>query len=503
MKIEYEEKALLKVLVSRDRRQRLREDLLVRYRFPLVQVSPLNPGPVKNSSYALRLQELAEQAVRTTLQEAGFPILREVGAREETGPWVLYVVKGDAAHIKRLLIHLEETHPLGRLFDLDVIDTKGIPLSRRLLGYSERRCILCGGPVSVCIRMGSHTLEEILSEIRGRIESYTDEKVAVCSLTTEGREEKLGTVLVSAGGWAETAFPIISLESCRESASRLARLCREALREEVVLTPKPGLVDLEDPGAHTDMCIHTFYRSIDAIVPYFEKTVLAGWDTCRIPVAEVIPKVRHLGIEAEQAMFTATGGINTHKGALFSMGILCLASGRLLGLGIPPKPSRLFRVARGMCRGILRKDLEQEPAAPTKGWEAYKRYGVLGVRGEAEKGFPRVRFFALPLLRLLLLLFPSRREMCLLTVLLGLMVLVQDTNVLGRGGQEGLRWVRLFALRTLLQGGALTRRGRRLLYSFRAQCKARRLSPGGSADLLALTIFLDSLPSGQKNRFHG
>jgi holo-ACP synthase/triphosphoribosyl-dephospho-CoA synthase len=467
MKIEYEEQILWKVLESRDRRQRLREDLLVRYRCPLVQVSPLNPGPVKNSTYALRLQELADEAVRTALQEAGLHILQELGAREETGPWDLYVVKGDAAQIKRLMIQLEEMHPLGRLFDLDVIDTKGIPLSRRLLGYPERRCILCGGSVSACIRMGSHTLEELLSEIRGRIESYTDEKAAVRS-------------------------PI-----------HVARLCREALREEVELTPKPGLVDLEDPGAHTDMCLDTFYQSIDAIVPYFEETVRAGWNTCRIPVGEVLPRVRHIGVEAEQAMFTATAGVNTHKGVIFSMGILCLAIGRMLGLGIPPKPSRLFRVAKGMCRGILRKELEQDPVAPTKGWEAFKRYGVLGVRGEAEKGFPRVRFFALPLLRLLLFLFPSQRDRCLLTVLLGLMVMVQDTNILGRGGREGLRWVRLFALRTLLRGGALTRRGRRLLYSFRAQCKARRLSPGGSADLLALTIFLDSLPSGQRNRFHG
>ena len=479
----------------------MREDLLAQYQCPLVQVTPLNPGPVKNSSYAFQLQELAEDAVRIALREAGFPILHQVGAREETGPWGLYVVKGDAPHIKRTLIQIEEMHPLGRLFDLDVIDTKGIPLSRRLLGYPERRCILCGGSVSHCIRLGSHTLEELWAEIKGRIESYktnslsidlrnTDEKTAVYFRTKGGSERRTGGQEISPARYPEAALRII-------------RLCREALREEVELTPKPGLVDLEDPGAHTDMCLKTFYRSIDAIAPYFEETVRAGMNTCRLPLSEVLPRVRHIGVEAEQAMFTATGGINTHKGAIFSMGILCLALGRLLGLGVHPKTTRLFQAARGMCQGILRKELEQEPATPTKGWEAYKRYGVLGVRGEAEKGFPRIRFFALPFLRLLLRLFPFRRDDCLLTILLGLMVVVQDTNILGRGGREGLRWVRLSALRVLLRGGPLTKGGRRLLTTFRKQCKVRRLSPGGSADLLALTIFIESLTSGQRNRFRG
>jgi len=411
--------------------------------------------------------------VRASLQAIGVSILQAEREREETGPWALFVVEGEATHVKKALIHLEETHPLGRLFDLDVIDPKGIPLSRRTLGYPERRCIVCGSPVSSCIRAAKHSLEEVWKAATERVDAYTRYNL-------------------------ETHHP--EAHDKDTVAVRIAALCQKALREEVELSPKPGLVDREDPGAHTDMCLHTFYRSIFTLVPYFRETVRAGENTCRIPLAEVLPRVRRIGIDAERAMFAATGGVNTHKGAIFSLGILCLSIGRLEGLGLTPTVSRVLRVARGMCKGLVKKEWGKDSTIlHTKGWKAYKQYGVTGARGEAEKGFPRVRFFALPLLKLLTSLFPNRRDQCLLTVLLGLMVIVKDTNVLGRGGLIGLRWMRLFSLRVLLWGGAFTGRGMRLLRVFREKCKARNLSPGGSADLLAVTIFLDSLTSGQRN----
>ncbi|GAB4221655.1 MAG: triphosphoribosyl-dephospho-CoA synthase CitG [Spirochaetales bacterium] len=475
------------MLEARDRRQRIREDLQARYQCPIVQVSPINPGPVKNSSYALQVQALAEESVQKVLREEGCAVLREEGAREEAGPWSLFVVEGEATRIKRALIRLEESHPLGRLFDLDVIDPNGFPLSRRMLGVGERRCIVCGGAVSACIRTEAHTLEEVWNAATKRLELY-------------------GEIPRGPGEVHAATLP----ERADLLANRIAALCQQALREEVELTPKPGLVDLSDSGAHSDMGVYTFYRSIFAIVPYFGETVRAGWRTRTYPLEKVLARVRPIGIEAERAMFAATGGVNTHKGAIFSMGILCLAIGRIEGAGGSLTVSRLCRVARGVCAGIVQEELERgSGSSPTKGWQAFRKFRVTGARGEAEKGFPRVRFFALPLLRVLLFLFPGRRRQALLTVLLGLMVIVKDTNILGRGGWRGLRWVRLSALRVLLRGGAYTPWGMRFLYSFRKQCKARRLSPGGSADLLALTIFLDALESlsspttGQNARFHG
>ncbi|MCX7788728.1 MAG: triphosphoribosyl-dephospho-CoA synthase CitG [Spirochaetes bacterium] len=476
MKGMIEERTLWSLLEARDRRQRLREYLLVQYGCPLVQVSPINPGARKNTPYALMVQDLAEEAVRHTLRKEGFAILHEEGAREETGPWALYVILGEANRIKKSLIQLEESHPLGRLFDLDVIDPKGIPLSRRMLGCPERRCIVCGGPVSSCIRNSTHTVDRVWKTATERVETYF--------YHLKGYDHKT--------------------PDKSTIAASIAALCEKALREEVELSPKPGLVDKEDPGAHSDMGLYTFYRSIVAIVPYLKESVQAGWNTCQIPLIDVLPMVRQIGIDAERAMFAATGGVNTHKGAIFSLGILCLAVGRLSGLGLEPTVPRLMRTVRGLCQGLVEKELKQDAGIlQTKGWRAYKQYGVKGARGEAEQGFPRVRFFALPLLKLLTFLFPTQRTQSLLTVLLGLMVMVKDTNILGRGGLGGLRWVRLSALRVILRGGAFTDTGMRLLRIFREDCKARHLSPGGSADLLAVTIFLHSLASGQKNRFHG
>ena len=471
MKVRWNEQTLREVLAARDRRQRLREILLEQYSCPLVQVSPLNPGTVKNTPYALRVQDLAEEAVLNTLEVKGFSILHEEGAREVTGPWALYVVKGEASVIKKALIHLEETHPLGRLFDLDVMDKNGIPLSRRLLGYPERRCIVCGDSVSACIREERHSAKDV-AEAANRAVQRLD--------------------LWRSSFYGLTGARIRPRHT--EDAVRIASLCEQALRMEVELTPKPGLVDREDSGAHEDMSVYTFYRSIFALVPYFQEMVLAGSSTCRFSPPRVLSIVRPIGIEAENAMFAATEGVNTHKGSIFLLGALCVAAGRLGGLEIPITPRRLFSVVRRMCNGLVRKELEQDSGfLPTKGWKAHKAYGVTGARGEAEKGFPTVRFFALPLLKILMLLFPGRKEHCLLTVLLGLLVCVKDTNILGRGGLEGLNWVRLFAFRVLLKGGAFTSSGMQLLRAFREQCKARHLSPGGSADLLACTIFVDLL----------
>lgn len=455
-------KSLLCILEARDRREVLRKRILKQYGMPLIQVSPVNPGPVKDTHRARRIQQEAEKQVSRILQNARIPILYETKVQEEAGPWALFVAEGPVRQIKMMLVELEETHPWGRLFDLDVIDPSGVPLSRRMLGYPERRCLVCGEPVSFCAPGSVHSLNVIHQAIDHLLET-----------------------------------PRAPLEGVIYSfAEILAELCREALQEELSLTPKPGLVDRKGSGAHKDMNFDTFQRSIKVLIPYFKAMVLKGYETRHQSFQNAFEAVRMIGIEAEGVMYAATRGVNTHKGALFSLGLICGSAGRTIGKA--QGKSRPFRAgilcftAAQMVKGISKRELIH-PSFPTKGSEAYRKYRIKGARGEAEQGFPHIRLLALPLFKILKRMFPNRREECLLTVLGALMGTVTDTNVLGRGGLRCLRFVQRQAFSFLLRGGAFTNKGKYRLTNMAESFRKKGLSPGGSADLLALTIFLDSV----------
>lgn len=266
---------------------------------------------------------------------------------------------------------------------------------------------------------------------------------------------------------------------------QIARLAAAALVEEVYTTPKPGLVDKNNTGAHRDMTVETFLYSAAALQPHFCNMAELGQT---LPESALLPALRQAGMAAEADMFAATKGVNTHKGALFSMGLLCACAGVCQQRGTAITAEALCRIAGELTRGIC--DRELGDGAPTNGQRMYRAYGARGVRGEAESGFLSVRTIALPVFRRELEAGTDYAQAAILT-LLALIAQVPDTTVLSRRGPETAAWA---SRQAALLAADYSEEG--ALALDRAFIR-ENISHGGCADLLAVTIFLHNLENAQ------
>ena len=394
------------ILRARDGRADAQRRLLHSHRLPLVSFTMNIAGPVKSAP----LIELAFDAGLEALYAAlGQPEAAEI-IRPATGCEALLVYDRPAAELKAACLELETATPIGRLYDLDVLDVDGGKLSRPV----QRTCLICGGPVTVCSRSRAHGLDAIVDRTNEILADFT--------------------------------------------AGYLAGLAAEALEQEVRLTPKPGLVDQRNNGAHNDMDLPLFLRSIDALTPWFRRMAalgMAGADAAALQAA---------GLEAEAAMFRATGGVNTHKGALFSFSVLLSSLGRCLRLD-----GDVFDRSAALTAALL-------PPQGTNGAAVALRHQVGGARAEALAGFPTGRQAAAVL-----------RESDPLTALLWLMAHTEDSNLYHRGGVEGAAFVKERSAAIL---AAPVERRFALTQALDDALIDRWLSPGGCADLLALALFL-------------
>lgn len=264
-------------------------------------------------------------------------------------------------------------------------------------------------------------------------------------------------------------------------STQLASTALKALLYEVDVQPKPGLVDPVDHATHLDMDVFTFIDSALSLQPYFEEFAQMGIDFDGEDLTELFKSIRPIGIRAEKAMFQATGGINTHKGAIFSLGILLAATGY--------DRDNIRLVVEEMLRGLTEhdfKDISQKKEL-TNGERMFLQYGITGIRGEAEKGYPVVFEKSLPFLK-------ARFGNDFGTVLLDtLMVIVSesyDSNVVKRGNLESLENVQKYAENILEAGGCSHPEGEEILEDMNSYCNENNLSLGGSADLLIITIYL-------------
>ncbi|MER5646368.1 triphosphoribosyl-dephospho-CoA synthase [Streptosporangium sp. NPDC002524] len=272
------------------------------------------------------------------------------------------------------------------------------------------------------------------------------------------------------------------LAARRRTPALLAGLAVRALRREACLSPKPGLADRRGRGAHDDLDLPLLLASARALRPTFRSLAEAAERTAfGIGLREELGR---LGRAGEAAMLRATRGVNTHRGALWALGLLVATAA-----GAADAREAAVRAARLAAL----PDRHLPAGAPSHGERARRRYGASGARGEAEAAFPHVVGVALPWLRRARAA-GAAEEVARLDALLAVMSLLDDTCVLHRGGLDGLRVVRSGAERVLAEGGSGTARGRAALAELDERCAARRLSPGGSADLLAAALFLDMVP---------
>lgn len=271
----------------------------------------------------------------------------------------------------------------------------------------------------------------------------------------------------------------------------LADCAHRAVLMEAGASPKPGLVCPDHNGAHTDMDYSLFVASANSLRPYFSECAVIGAEHCDFAAPSVFPLLREAGVRAEKAMFAATNGVNTHKGAVFSMGLAVAGAGRVWGRGVAVTPHAVAAEAGALVKGIVAKDLlplkSRLPSRPlTAGERLFLEHGVPGIRQEAEDGFP-VALNAFLFLRRIAEDMPL--EKALPQTLLHLMAVTDDTNLLWRGGPEGLAYAREAALEALEKGGMSNAEGQAIVLAMRDEFVRRNLSPGGSADLLALASF--------------
>jgi triphosphoribosyl-dephospho-CoA synthase len=272
----------------------------------------------------------------------------------------------------------------------------------------------------------------------------------------------------------------------------LGALAKQALIAEAELTPKPGLADRRGSGAHSDLSLDLMKRSALAIEPFISR--MAFQSIYEQPGAHLRASLAATGRAAEDAMLRVTNGSNTHKGAIWTLGLLAAAA------TINYKIARRFSLDAVLIAGTAGLIATFEDSYPGRalshGQIVAKKFGVTGARGEAIKGFPHIVEIGLPVLR------AGRRthaqeSVARLDALLSIMAQLDDTCLLYRGGRVALQAAKEGATAVLDAGGTGSARGREHLFALDAQLQKLGVSPGGSADLLAGTLFLDAIEQGQ------
>ncbi|MBA1392742.1 triphosphoribosyl-dephospho-CoA synthase [Lactobacillus sp. XV13L] len=255
-----------------------------------------------------------------------------------------------------------------------------------------------------------------------------------------------------------------------------------ALLYEVVTLPKPGLVDPASPGPHPDMDVYTFIDSSLSLTKYFTAAEKIGRSFTGSDLTAMFFQLRQKGVAAEHDMFSATNGVNTHKGAIFALGIFVCAESYSQTNG-----TELFATITKMCRGLVEHDLVQNNQHKTAGEQEFLKYGTGGARAQAEQGYPTVREAALSFLQNSTGTLQTR----LLDTLMKIATVTVDSNLIKRAGSyDAARWLQKRATEYLDLGGYATAAGKKCLLRLNEECLTHNYSLGGCADLLIVTIFV-------------
>ncbi len=347
----------------------------------------------------------------------GFKVLDYVEIDEATGSEAFWLLEENAEDVKSKLEKIEEDSSIAasRLFDFDVLtrgksadDCTPVKLSRS----TGRTCLLCDKPAAECSRNRTHGLDAIKEETDRMLREF-------CSDT-------------------------------------LAQSAYDALIAELETTPKPGLVDLNNNGAHKDMNPETFRKSAAVLTSYFKDAALLGMSGCSMK------ELRARGIEADRAMFDATGGVNTHQGMIYSMGLLLAGMGKSLTQG---------RDYIENASSLAKEDADRD----------------FGATAHAVAGFPDAIYCAE---RLEIHRNNQDENTAAVFALIDSIARIDDSNILRRGGAEALK----FAKDRASKIAELPAEERlRAAEKFDREMIDRNLSPGGSADMLALAFLITEL----------
>lgn len=364
-----------------------------------------------------------------------------------------------AIQIKQLCETFESNHPVGRLLDVDVVDEKGEPIS----SGKAKRCFFCdNAPAIYCMRKQAHDYAAMRMKVELEMSKYQEKK----------KKDRI----------------------CKQ----LSILATQSLLHEVALAPKPGLVDRFDEGSHSDMDFSTFLNSTAALSVSFRKIADFGYTFSGDDLKEALPKLRLIGLEIESDMFLETHGVNTHKGAIFLLGFSIFVSAYLIAQESFTN-EEFVSIIQKMNGDLVARELGKKLylGKETHGEECFRRFGNKGqgIRGEIQAGMPCVFQKALPVLHQHFdnekVLNDKILNKGLTHALLEIISQNDDSNILYRKGVEILEELKNRAVVCICAYGTSEFIAKYdALIEF---CSEKKISPGGSADLLAVSYFMYSV----------
>ena len=452
-----EQVTLIDMLDARENRVIEQQKILTEYKMCLISFTLNIPGSVK--SFPLTQKSFAEGKwlILSQLKRHNINVTYEKYNCSKTGYEAFFAVDNDPYYIKKLMLSIEDSSKLGRVFDIDVLKQNGEKISRNDINSDPRSCLLCSESAHVCARSKKHQAEELILKTIDIMSVYFNEKFAnMCS-------------------------------SCA---------CRSMMYE-VCITPKPGLVDRDNNGSHKDMDIYTFIDSSAVLAPYFRDLVMTGIKFFSDEPQHLFQRIRYPGMIAEDQMFLVTNNINTHKGLIFSLGIICAALGYLYANNKEIDLDSILELSKLMTvkvsddfSGINKEN------ANTYGEKLYALHGITGIRGEAAQGFVSVKKYGLPVFKNLLQKGFSINDAGALT-LLNLIANVKDTNIISRSDINTQNLVQQ-EIKKLIKFRKLENISMDDIKEIDNKFISLNLSPGGCADLLAITYMLYFLDNNKK-----
>lgn len=452
---------LIQVLDNREWREIHQRKLMADFPKSIITSIKFNlPGPIKTSPQIQSIFQKIISDLKSIFKD--FQVYQdELFEDRITGPEIFFVTSGSLKIVKEKMIFFEETHPLGRLLDLDVMcQGDGYQMSRETLGLPPRKCLLCAKNAKTCIKEGNHSLAEGYTYINQMFNNFANSKVIVPQI-------------------------------CQ---NQVVNAALTGMFYEVSLNPKPGLVDPISNGAHKDMDIFTFIDSSLSLQPYLNEAYRIGSQFEGQDFSEMFSILRNEGIKAEKEMFEATSGVNTHKGAIFSLGIMITAVAYTTQHGI----TNLFdiqKIIRKMTKNLVKNDLDKKALLisnkqRTAGESQFLEYQITGIRGEAANGFPIVMDLALPFI----CEQSGSLSQRLLNTLMKIAGSIDDTNLIKRAGNTKISSdMHDWSITFFENGGSQKQEGIEFLNNLDKTFIQRNLSMGGAADNLILTIFLARL----------
>ncbi len=411
---------------------------------PIMCISVNMPGSVKLNRQSIYIYDEILCELKARLDKKNILLKALFEKADITGKEGIFYVPLNSHELKKLTCHIENEHFLGRFVDIDVIDYSGKILTRKDFGYESRRCFLCEKNAFLCARSKTHDINELLSYIKKQV-------------------------------------------SLHKKVKKFSKIAKKSMFKEVNLTPKPGLVDRRDNGSHKDMNIGTFYKSIEAIGSFLEKFVWCGYfNEPKI----VFQKLRTVGLDCENAMFKSTDGVNTHKGLIFSFAVILGSIGFLLRQEKNINQKNLQDVIKKICKDLIKNDFKNLKNPKSAGERYFIKTNNGGIRAEARSGYESIFLHILPFFKKYKKIYKTKKALKL--TLLKIICVIDDTSIYNRGGEKGLKYAKKLSKKIL---NKTPKNLNKTLKNLNKKFRKKNLSPGGSADILALTYFLDKILS--------